>query len=112
MLVFYLIISFSVPYIFSFSACKSRYCLKTECTSLSEIFNVFYFVFSFICILFIVYNFLLFKETKASSDISILESNPKDWSVEEVEKFILASDCAPVAKLLKEEVCIIFFYVK
>ena len=53
----------------------------------------------------------MFKETKASAGIPILESNPKDWSIDEVEKFILASDCAPVAKLLKEEVCICFLHI-
>lgn len=37
-----------------------------------------------------------------------MESNPKDWSVDEVEKFILTTDCAPVAKLLKEEVSVYF----
>ncbi|XP_035233105.1 scm-like with four MBT domains protein 1 isoform X2 [Stegodyphus dumicola] len=45
----------------------------------------------------------LFKVTTVIKEISHLESNPLDWSVEEVVKYLQKTDCAPLAPLLKDQ---------
>lgn len=35
----------------------------------------------------------------------VLDSNPLQWTVADVVRFIRSTDCAPLAKIFQEQVC-------
>lgn len=53
-----------------------------------------------------LYLIILFPKDKKQEEEEclVLDSNPLEWTVTDVVKFIKSTDCAPLAKIFQEQV--------